>query len=75
MYGQFILKEADMTIKESLLLRPGDTVHWNDPDMDACSRTLTIQAIEIRPNAVVIMDTDGNMLECDASELEYRRIK
>lgn len=65
-----------MTIKEALLLRPGDTVILNLESDDGMFPTVhTIQAIEIRSDRVVIMDTDGEVFECDANELEYRKLK
>jgi len=58
-----------MTQPEVLLLRSGDEVLWHDPDDSICTHHLIIQTIEVKGSMVVIQDTDGDVLECFASEL------
>jgi len=51
-------------------LHPGDQVTWNDPDDDACSRTIIIGTIEyVADDTVKITDRDGSELECPITEL------
>lgn len=53
-------------------LQRGDSVYWNDPDDGICSRVLVIQTIEINDEddpVVIIMEPDGSVVECFASEL------
>jgi hypothetical protein len=64
-----------MNLKTAKALRPGDGVKWNDPDEGRCSRHLIIQEVRIlgnffRNNVAVIMDTNGDCLECFIEELE-----
>ena len=60
-----------MHISKARELHSGDEVFWEDPDHGACSRTLTIATIDIRPgNLIRITDTDGGELECFARELK-----
>jgi hypothetical protein len=66
-----------MNSKQVRALTPGDQVHWTDPDADLCSKTITIQTIEVcededendEDHVIFITDTDGGELECNASEL------
>jgi len=53
-----------MTRKCLLSLRPGDEVHWRDPDEGACSRNLVIQEIEVFEEGIVRITTpDGDVVE------------
>jgi len=59
-----------MDQKEVKNLRPGDEVHWKDPDGESdCSRVYRIHSIRIYGDAVRITDVDGSEFECLASEL------
>lgn len=68
-----------MTRREVDALRSGDEVFWNDPDEGTCSRVLRIGTIEVvgaadedikeKNPVVVIMEVDGSVVECFASEL------
>lgn len=58
-----------MTVADAKKLRPGDQVFWNDPDEGACSRVLTIRAVEVCGNVVCIMEPNGSEVECYAREL------
>lgn len=59
-----------MTIEQVKHLHTGDEVFWTDPDQGLCSKTITIQTIEVRDcRSIVIIGTDGSELECFASEL------
>ena len=59
-----------MDHKEVRNLRPGDEVHWQDPDGESdCSGVYRIRSICIRGDAVCITDVDGSQIECLASEL------
>jgi hypothetical protein len=51
-------------------LHAGDQVYWNDPDDGACSRVLTIQAIQVDGNVAAITEPDGSVVECFARELQ-----
>lgn len=59
-----------MSIKQARSLRPGDEVHWTDPDLGLGSRTYTIQTIRIRGDIVNLTDVDGDSLECYVWELK-----
>ena len=55
-------------------LRPGDAVHWTDPDAGLCSRSIVILEVTVEGDddldpAVAIIGQDGSELECFASEL------
>lgn len=58
-----------MTKSQVKKLHPGDEVHWTDPDEGLCSRTMTIQSIEVKGDIVCIQDKNGDVLECFAKEL------
>lgn len=61
-----------MTLEQVQKLHPGDKVFWIDPEDDPehdCSRTYTIQSIEIIGEVVRIEGKDGSVLECFADEL------
>ncbi len=58
-----------MLVKDVEQLHNGDEVFWNDPDDGACSRHITIQAIAVSGEVVVITGKDGSDLECFAHEL------
>jgi hypothetical protein len=59
-----------MTTLQVKTLKPDDEVRWNDPDNDACSRTLVIKKIRrFSDGRISIVDTKGNYLECFAREL------
>ena len=58
-----------MTRRQVQQLRPGDQVHWDDPDNGLCSKTITIQEIEATGDIVHITDISGGELECYAKEL------
>jgi len=50
-------------------LNTGDEVFWTDPDDGLTSRSIIIQAIKIKGDAVCIIGQDGDELECYAEEL------
>jgi len=50
-------------------LKNGDEVTWTDPDNGTCTKTITIHEIHIKSGIVCITDTNGDYLECFASEL------
>jgi len=60
-----------MTPSEAKQLQTGDEVlvFWRDPDNGRCSRFVRIQTIEVIGSVVRIQTTDGDDLECLASEL------
>lgn len=58
-----------MTKTQIKKLHSGDEVYWTDPDDGLCSRTLTIQSIEVKGDIVRIQDKSGDVLECFAKEL------
>ena len=58
-----------MTPKQAKQLRPGDKVHWEDPDDGVCSRTMTLTSIDIFGDVVQLTDTEGDFLECYVEEL------
>lgn len=61
-----------MTLRQVRKLRNGDEVFWNDPDEGKCSKTITIQTIEIHGEVIRITgnDTQGyTELECFPREL------
>lgn len=61
-----------MTLEEVRLLHRGDEVWWEDPDEGKCSRhykILEIEIIDIEEEAISLVDEDGSVLECFASEL------
>lgn len=63
-----------MTKEQLSNLHTGDEVFWNDPDDGVCSRHYTIASIQIiNPEdsdpVARIVDQDGAVLECFASEL------
>jgi hypothetical protein len=62
--------KTSLSIKEVKQLHPGDEVFWNDPDDGLASRVYKIRNIEfVPPNAVIIEEDDGSVLECFAHEL------
>lgn len=58
-----------MNLSTAKQLQRGDEVTWTDPNNGECSRTLTINMISVTGDVVRIVDTDGEYLECFASEL------
>jgi len=54
---------------DEVQLHSGDEVYWNDPDEGRCSRHLTIQSITFKGDVIVIVDQEGQTLECFAHEL------
>lgn len=66
--------EVEMDINAVKELRPGDTVHWSDPDEGLCSKDIKIKSIEIRQDlkTVILVDESDAVLECFAGELERR---
>lgn len=60
-----------MRLERARQLVPGDTVYWNDPDNNTCSRWLVIQYIDIIGNVVRICEFDGSVVECFVRELSF----
>lgn len=60
-----------MVLKTVKQLRPGDEVHWTDPDDGECGRAYTIASIEIFPesHSVRIVEDTGDVLEAFIHEL------
>lgn len=52
-------------------LRPGDEVHWIDPDGDSCSRDYRIKTIEIKGEVICIESVEADILECFANEISF----
>lgn len=52
------------------VLKPGDSVWWNDPDEGACSGILKIQAIDFDADSVRITTPTGRVVEAYEWELE-----
>ena len=57
-----------MTLNEVRQLHNGDEVWWDDPE-GLTSRSYNIRLIRVVGEVVTIMDVDGSVLECFASEL------
>ena len=63
-----------MTFEQATRIKPGDKIHWRDPDesFEDCSRTLTVAHIEFHgDDAIIIEDDDGDILGCLPNEIEY----
>lgn len=61
-----------MTEDQLLELRPGDEVHWDDPDEGRGSRLIKIQKIRLdlhNTGTVQIWDAEGGYLEAFPDEL------
>lgn len=59
-----------MTLDRVKKLKPGDTVHWDDPDEGICSGDFEIKSITIHADELVqIVATNGDFLQCRPEEL------
>ena len=64
-----------ITPKQILTLKRGDQVLWSDPDEQRCSRVVMVERTSLHAEEasdgdfVLIVDMEGNYLECTVDEL------